>query len=263
MDIGIRGDEDIRQLAESVLRVRAMRELCDSVPTDIALISQPGSELETMISRIPDPPVDPRFTLSFGLTSSYGCLHQICELLNPKHETFPVVLQTLLRTALLGSSRIVYMLGPDDPDERLQNTLVAMAQEGSSIVRAYEAFAKFEVLKHLVPPPEVVSKQKSRQAGIGIKRAPGEAAVLREMAEVVAQKMESRGGEHDESLADHVAWLFNTLSGVAHGFGWPKLVPGTDSMAGHYVADFARTTAIGLIAADLVVRRGGIQKPAG
>lgn len=261
MDIGIRGDEDIRQLAESVKRVQIMGHLCSVVPTDVTLISQPGSELETIISEIPDPLVDPRFTLSYGLTSSYGCLHQICDLFNPQHATFPVVLQTLLRTALLGSSRIVYMLGPEDHDERLRNTTVVLAQEGASLIRAYDAFAKFEVLHHLVPPPHIISEQKARYAGIGIKRAPGEASTLKEMAEVVARRLELSGSEFDDSLSEHVAWLFNTLSGVAHGFGWPNLVPGTESMSGHYISDFSRTTAIGVIAADLILRRGGIESP--
>jgi hydrogenase/urease accessory protein HupE len=69
---------------------------------------------------------------------------------------------------------------------------------------------------------------------------PGEAQLLRETAEIVAQLLLANSynmGENQLALSEHLLSTFNTYSGVAHGCCWPRLVPGTKSLVGFFTAE--------------------------
>lgn len=57
---------------------------------------------------------------------------------------------------------------------------------------------------------------------------------------------------------EHVRWMFHVYSGVAHGFAWPQLVPGTQSLPGHFISEFTTAASVAHLAADITLRRAGI-----
>jgi hypothetical protein len=92
------------------------------------------------------------------------------------------------------------------------------------------------------------------QCGAGAIR---EEKTLVAMATVIGEMLTANGYESPEGwpLAELMTWIFHVYSGVAHGFGWPRLVPGTDSMPGLFVPEFYMVTCVAQIAFDVTLRR--------
>ena len=101
-----------------------------------AVLEDVGSAIGQLVKDLPDPPVDIRYTITASLQASRGCLAQIATLVKGGVPPSPVVLQTLLRTSLLSSGRIVYMLGPEDADSRLAHARVVLRQDSNSLIKA-------------------------------------------------------------------------------------------------------------------------------
>ena len=78
--------------------------------------------------------------------------------------------------------------------------------------------------------------------------------MLTAAAEITADHLRSKGYVDNDMmktvLAEHYQWIFNIYSGVAHGFAWPRLVPGTESMPGDFSADLWATVCAAQIAID-------------
>lgn len=73
------------------------------------------------------------------------------------------------------------------------------------------------------------------------------------MASVVEEEMLRRGFQVDPGhFGEHITWLFHVVSGAAHGFGWPRLVPGTSSMAGIFLPDFSLVASVAHLAFTVV-----------
>lgn len=111
----------------------------------------------------------------------------------------------------------------------------------------------------LQPPAEVLAAQRARnkklQAGGS---PPGEEKTLQAMAHVIGQMMAVYSDKVDESesaLTESVAWVFHVCSGVAHGFGWPTLLPSLGSMPGHFLVDLHFVTSVAHLAFDITAKR--------
>jgi len=268
VDIGLDTQEDMDQLVQILTAIGSMADLCDKLPDDPALLDQPTSDLKRLIDALPEPQVDPRLTIIQGLglaRGTLGLVRDIC--LNSSPAIAPSVLPVLLRSALLGAGRVLYMLGPEDETERIANTMVVLQQEAESYHRAYTQFAEFEQFQALVPPPETVAVYERRRADLmrgG--RPPGEARTLDSMAEVIGAMLAGTDSAVPQQELDdlatvareHVRWMFNIYSGVAHGFAWPLLVPHTESLPGHFIAEFTTAANVAHLAADITLRRAGI-----
>lgn len=216
---------------------------------DPGALFRTSSRLGQLLTDVTDPAVDPRLTLECSLLGTCGSLEQITRFMREGIPTTPVVLSSLLRAALLGAARVVYVLDAEDEEQRRTNLNAVMRQENRSLKLLYDQVENFKQLQGLVPPSDILEKQRARFAAAGGDRPPGEATMLRRMAAVVAAKLASLGyGETQAQLAEHVSWIFNVHSGVAHGFGWPRLVPGTDALPGHFLADLTLVTSMGQLA---------------
>jgi hypothetical protein len=134
---------------------------------------------------------------------------------------------------------------------------MVLRQEGKSLMRAYSAFEQFKQL-HLIPPADIMAAQRERnkvvQSGA---RTVGEEKTLLAMATVIGEMLTANGYESPKGwpLAELMTWIFQVYSGVTHGFAWPRLVPGTDSMPGLFVPEFYMVTCVAHFAFDVTLRR--------
>ena len=259
MDIGLNNSDDFDALRKIVDISQSVERLRELLPANVLDLSPAGSDVAAFLGALPDPPVDPRLSIMTGLNSAAGCFLQIVRLITDNIPTEPVVLATLGRTALLGASRVVLVLGPDETGDRQVNAGIMLRQESESLMRLYNAAEKFVSFAALVPPQEVLNSQRIRAKAVaeGVPKL-GEAAVLERTAAVVAQML-STLPEYDEGVAtqlrEHLSWTFNVYSGVAHGFAWPRLVPGTSSLPGHFLAELTIIANVTHLAFALAIRR--------
>jgi hypothetical protein len=126
-------------------------------------------------------------------------------------------------------------------------------------MRLYNAAERFVVFTALVPPPEVLNPQRIRAKAVA-GEAPklGEAAALDRAAAVFAGILSTHPEYTPDTatlLSEHLSWTFNVYSGVAHGFAWPRLVPGTQSLPGHFLVELTTVANITHMAFDLANRR--------
>lgn len=222
-----------------------------------------------MIALLPDQ-VDPRLTISQGLGISKGALGLVRSIfLDNSPAIAPSVLPILLRSALLGAGRVLFMLGPADEAQRIANTVVVLKQEAASFHLAYSQFVEFQQFQALIPDPETVALHERRRLALMPDGRPlGEARTLDSMAEVIGELLAGTESgvpsQKDDDLAtlarEHVRWMFNVYSGVAHGFAWPWLIPHTRSLPGHFIGEFTMATNVAHLAADLTLRRVGISQ---
>lgn len=264
MDIGQNEPGALQRLAMAWRGFERADRIALSFPQNVLELAKPGSEIDRILEELPEPPVDPRLTISYGITSAMGSIRQILSLVeSDSGGTTPIVLQSLARTALLGAARVVYMLGPDDHRDRVSNTTDILTVEGGSLRRAYRTFSSFTQLTALVPPAELVANQEERLKAIGNRGRLGEQEILNRTAGIAAHLIASAGitptaaerSEHEVTLREGYQWIFNTFSGVAHGFAWPSMVPGTATMSGDFIADFGLTVDLACLAVDLVEQR--------
>lgn len=270
MDIGLDTQEDLDQLTRVLEAIDEAAALCDRLPDDPATLDQPGSDLNRMIALLPEPQVDPRLTVYQGLGISRGALGLVRSIfLDNSPAIVPSVLPVLLRSALLGAGRILFMLGPVDEAQRIANTVVVLKQEAASFHTAYTQFAGFQHFQALIPASETVALYERRRVALmrgG--RPPGEARTLDSMAEVIGELLAGTESavpsQTDDDLSglarEHLRWMFNVYSGVAHGFAWPWLGPHTRSLPGHFIAEFTTATNVAYLAADVTLRRAGISQ---
>ena len=259
MDIGLDGPEDYIALQKTRAMIQRIGQRQDSLPADLTLLGEPGSDLADLIDALPDPPVDLRISVFAGLATARGALSQISGFLFDDVPTTSSVMQTLVRSALLGAGRVVYVLGPPSPEARKDNARMVLRQEAKSLMRAYSAFEKFKQFPGLVPPANILAAQRERDDEVGGGAgAIGEARTLMAMATVIGELLTANGYDspgEGESFAELMTWIFHVYSGVAHGFGWPRLVPGSDSMPGHFLADLYMVTCVADFASDVALRR--------
>jgi len=254
MDLGLDDPEALEALHQCLTAIAHIEERAASLPTGPAQLGQPGSDVAALIELLPDPPVDIRVTLLAAVHSSQSCLGQIRRFIVDGIPTSPVVLATLCRTALVASSRLLLIVGPNDEEVRRTNATRILLQESESIQRCYRKAASFTHLAGLVPPQDVVDQQNRRHEYLkSVSQNIRESEVLDEIGPIVGAALQAAGQYEptDEArLREQLHWVFNIYSGIAHGFGWPKLVPGTQSLAGDFASDLWMTASVSLLAID-------------
>jgi hypothetical protein len=119
--------DDAAAVAHLQRQLATISEFAD-LKAQCRLPSEAGSELADLSAALPDAPVAIEESLAVGIESAYGAVHHIAHLLGEETSFPPIVLSSLLRTALLGAGRAVYAIGPDDPDVRISNSLVVRAR---------------------------------------------------------------------------------------------------------------------------------------
>lgn len=149
---------------------------------------------------------------------------------------------------------------PDQPEIREHHTRAVLNRQAGSHLSAVREFAAFEQLTALKAPAELVQYLESAKKGIaGTGR--GEGAIVLDMADSMAEALVSAGHNDPGArthLREHLAWMWHVWSGQAHGWAWPKYVPGRDDpdhdvAPGHWVTDYFQLTAIVQQAVRLLV----------
>ncbi len=138
----------------------------------------------------------------------------------------PMPLAVLMRTVLLGTAKCVYVLGPDDPDER-QLRLLRMANvDLQDRIRALEAATTLNIND---PGADYTPQLKSRRVaqcqvaaelakrgqkeGSGI----GETALLKEAATTVVLRNPA-----ETYVPNLTMMLWNDMSGASHARAWHR-----------------------------------------
>lgn len=254
MDLDLDDPGALEALQRCLHAIADIEECASSLPADPSELGQPGSDIAALIGVLPDPPVDIRHTLLAAVDSSQSCLGQIRRFIVDQIPTSPIVLATLCRTALVASSRLLLIVGPSDGEVQKTNATRILLQESESIQRCYKKALNFTHLVGLVPSQDLINQQNRRHQHLKrVSKNIRESEVLDEIAPIIGALLQHAGQYEptDEGqLREHLHWVFNTYSGIAHGFGWPKLVPGSQSLPGHFVSDLWLTASVSLLAID-------------
>lgn len=254
VELGLDAPEALEALQRCLDGIADIEKRASSLPTDPAELGQPGSDIAELVRVLPDPPVDIRLTMLAAVRSSQGCLGQVSRFVIHGLETSPVVLATLCRTALMASSRLLLIVGPRDHEVSQANALRVLLQESESIQRCYRKAAAYTQLHRLVPPADVLAQQAARHQHLkSITKSIRETEVLDEAALIIGDLLQTSGYQDSDNsplLTEHFSWTFNVYSGVAHGFGWPQLVPGTPSLPGDFTSELWSTVSVCHIAID-------------
>ena len=185
VDIGLDADGAIEHLRRQLAIVEIIDKLDGQLSPDPYRLAEPGSELAALAETAPDAPVNLVLSVRAGLTAARGALDQIASLLGHNSPTDAIVLQALLRTALLGAGRVVFALAPADPGQRQRNVRVVLRQESRSLMQGLNAFAEFEHLASLKPHGGYLEEQRRKNKALQDGSQPaGEAMTLKEVARV-------------------------------------------------------------------------------
>lgn len=254
--IGLDSPEAFHHLQSQLAAIAAIDELAAQIPKDPDAMAEPGSELAQLVQAVAvDPPVSLLQSIHAGLLTARVTLGQIAVLFQTNLLTHPLVLQILTRAALLGAGRVVYVLGPDNLEDRRRNALTVLRQEGRSLMRGLEPMAAFEHLPALRPPTSFLEEQRRRNAALPAQSIPGEAKVLQEMADVIGRRLAKAGMPAPmEVMTESISWIWHAYSGVAHGYGWPQQVFGYGQAPGDFIADFGIVVPVAHVAFDDTLR---------
>lgn len=199
------------------------------------------SELVRLYEAMPRGPIDITGVVAVGLETAYSCLKQISYIIQNQIPTSPVVLQTLLRAALVSSARTLFVLLPTDPNDRTERAHMVVARDTESGRQGLGQFASFEGMQAFVAPQNLVETFASHRKALWPKgNPPGDGRIVEGMSAVMFEALELAGMGDElgrEILKDHVTWLWNTYSGLAHGYFWPRLLL-TDSGDRRLPGDF-------------------------
>lgn len=254
MDLGLDEPEDIDALHHCLDVITDIEKRTSTLPTDPAMLGQPNSFIARLVEELPDPPVDIRLTIASAVASSQSCLVQIKQFFDQPIPTHPVVLATLCRTALIASARLLLIVGPRDDEQKKNYAIRILLQESESLQRCYKKARYFVELKGLIPPSGLLDPQDKRHQHLNrITERISETEVLEKAAEIMADLLKASEFEDPTSgflLKEHISWTFNVYSGVAHGFGWPRLVPGTQALPGLFTAELWITVGVCHMAID-------------
>lgn len=210
------------------------------------------SEINRLYESTSTSPLSIKSVLQVALHSASSSLQQIAYTITHPVPTTRVALQSLMRVALLGTARTALVLLPSDPNQRLKNAKMVLAQDCQSGIRALGEYAKFQGMRAMRPPAELLEDLRHQRADLYPQgRVPGEGTVIKRQTEAFIQALQmAQEGQDDaviledygpEILRDHASWLWNTYSGLAHVYSWPRLLPGISpdpNMPGDFPLDF-------------------------
>ncbi|WP_424184972.1 hypothetical protein ACOBQX_24210 [Actinokineospora sp. G85] len=253
IDMGLDDPEAMKTLTWAV---RIIDETVDRLRDEIGSTGpSDDSEVYRLARALPPGQMSLDRSIFAAADAARGALDQIRDILRNNIPTSPIVLQALLRSALVGSGRITFALFPADPSTRLQNARSLVAQESNSFMRALDAYAKFKQLLGARPDDHYrASAQQQNDELLKGGKPFGDGAVLTGAAEVIGAALAAAPEYSDENkqiLREHVIWLWNTYSGAAHTYAWPRLLPrsGQDRrVPGDFPGDFFMVTVTAHVA---------------
>ena len=101
-----------------------------------------GSDVARLDSEVGDNPVSVSKSVHTGLSTATDCLVDIASILRRSDSKLTSSsVRSLMRTALLGSSRAAFVLVPDQHENRVAAAEVVVRQEWFSLERAFDALS--------------------------------------------------------------------------------------------------------------------------
>lgn len=206
-------------------------------------------------------PLDITTSLLTALQAATGALQQISYLAANQVPTSPIVFQSLLRTALVGSARVAYVLLPANPDQRRDRAAAVLAQDAASGIKALQHYTQFDGLAGVCAPEELLTQFLAQKDELRRQQAPArDGDVVNGMTEAIVDALELADLSDETGpaiLRDHAHWLWNTYSGLAHGYCWPRSmwtlsgdrrIPGDFPMDLHQVSTCTHVALIAYLA---------------
>ncbi len=188
----------------------------------------PRCELLRLVTELPRGPLDVSGASAVALANARGALDHISYLIQNPVPTSPIVLHALLRAALVGSARTLYVLLPQDPQTRLERGRAILARDCESGRQGLEKFATFEGMRAIAAPEALVEAGGSQRKQLWPKgNPPGDGQIIEGMTRSIVDALELAGLSEEfgpDILRDHSNWLWKTYSGLAHGYMWPRLL---------------------------------------
>ena len=250
--IGIDSPEDRRILDEAIQITRTFKGL-----TTLKWPGPPGSELARLDGAVSGN-ITITDTLVSGQRSARASILHLTELFELGFEPRAAIAVSLSRAALVGAGRIIYVLGPEDPDERQTNAQKVATSQISSHLSAVRAANTFVDLEWLRAPDDLLQSLDSIRAEMPPSRV-GDGAMIKEAAAIMADLLVKQGSSQESTtqLSEHLEWVWHVWSGTAHGWAWPKYFPGMkneshDVAPGHWVTDFRALASLVQIALRLL-----------
>lgn len=190
-------------------------------------------------------------TLAVSARTSMATMTHLAQLLGAVGEPRASVVATLCRAALVSTGRLIYVLGPRDADERVEHARQVSRQQARSylaMVKSAREFTELEGLQAERVPDDADDPFTEEIDRLG-KGGMGDGAMLKSTARTMAEALarDSANGTDEpqtqKQLQEHIEWMWNVWSGMAHGYAWPDLIPGEKSshqhiVPGHWVGDF-------------------------
>lgn len=201
---------------------------------------EPGSRVDDLRRVFPDPPIDLGSSVTRSLDTSVDCVQQLYRYLTGRALTTPILIGTIMRSLLLSSSRVVFLLGPTDTAARKDHALRVLAQEAASLKRHFNAAKQIKWMAGLKPPEDILTGQTNRiEKVLAAAKCPPESTMLDLMVSEVGRILDS--SEYASEVSDEmrgafketIMLAFHNYSGIAHGYAWPCAVPRTDSNLPH------------------------------
>lgn len=198
----------------------------------ISAVVPSGSDTEMyrLHQEVSEGPLDVVTAILTALEAATGSLRQISFLVSHPVPTSPIVFQALLRTALVGSARVTYVLLPVDPDVRRDRAAAVLGQDTDSGIKALKQYTKFEGLAGFRAPEDLLTRFLEQRDALRHQQPQSrDGDVVTGMIGAVIDALHTAGVDDElgtQGLRDHAHWLWNTYSGLAHGYSWTHLLWG-------------------------------------
>lgn len=184
------------------------------------------TELNRLHHAIAAGPLDLVTSLLAALQAATGALQQVSYLATHPVPTSPIVFQSLLRTALVGSARVAYVLLPANPDQRRDRAAAVLAQDAASGIKALQHYTQFDGLAGVRAPEDLLTRFVAQKDELRQQQAPArDGDIVDGMTEAIVDALELAEINDQFGFAilrDHAHWLWNTYSGLAHAYSWPR-----------------------------------------
>lgn len=196
--------------------------------------------------------------LSFSIQQSVAAMKTIRTLLCAEDELFVPSLQSLLRTAFLGASRVNWVLLAEDDSELTHRARRLMNSEYKNLLLTLRNTSDFQHLTRLKASDEFIrdiEKEISPIKGaLGKEARLTDTALLNEMGTWINQKL-LQSNNIDNTASEAITWIWNSGSGAAHAMGWPLLTPTPlNSESGNFISDCTFVLGIAHLGADYLLQ---------
>lgn len=221
---------------------------------------QAGSELARLDAEVQGK-VPIGVTLDAAMRSATDALDHLRLFLSQGVAPPAAVVMALSRVALLGTSRVLYVLGPQDRNERVDHLQRVARAETHSFHRMLKTGAAWEHFPLGAGQVLVAEVKAELDANPGPRVT--DTSMVTEIPQTVAAafvRAEHDGfsDQNEATLREHMQWMWQVWSGGAHGWSWPEHLPGSNDVQhrvpGDWVSDLSLLASLTQLALKTLAR---------